>query len=82
MTRENSKKLINSLYLLIIWCPGPESNRYGDRSPTDFKSVVSTNFTTRADVWRCVPESNRANWICNPGHNRFANAPCFSSKNK
>lgn len=32
------------------WCPGPESNRYSRFQPTDFKSVVSTNFTTRARV--------------------------------
>jgi hypothetical protein len=58
------------------WCPEPESNRYaGFTQATDFKSVVSTNFTTRAGVWRCVPESNWADRICNPGHNRFANAP-------
>ncbi len=25
--------------------------------------------------WRRGPESNRANRICNPGHNRFATAP-------
>ncbi len=25
--------------------------------------------------WRCDPESNWANRICNPGHNRFAIAP-------
>ena len=32
------------------WCPEPESNRYGGFThPTDFKSVVSTNFTTRAE---------------------------------
>lgn len=29
------------------WCPGPESNRYA-YSAQDFKSCVSTNFTTRA----------------------------------
>ena len=33
----------------MIWCPEPESNRYaGITQATDFKSVVSTNFTTRA----------------------------------
>src|SRR5690554_5905100 len=25
--------------------------------------------------WRRDPESNRASWICNPEHNRFAIAP-------
>jgi hypothetical protein len=57
----------------------------------DFKSAVSTYFTTRAihvlsnqnapsgdealNFWRRDPESNWANRICNPGHNRFAIAP-------
>ncbi len=27
-------------------------------------------------TWRHVPESNRTKRICNPLHNRFANAPC------
>lgn len=32
-----------------VWCPRPESNRYALFTvATDFKSVVSTNFTTRA----------------------------------
>lgn len=30
-------------------------------------------------VWRRVPESNRPRWICNPLHNRFANAPWLLS---
>ena len=31
------------------WCPGPESNRYAPiKEAADFKSDVSTNFTTRA----------------------------------
>ena len=64
------------------WCPGPDLNRYGDFSPTDFKSVVSTNFTTRAGIWRRDPESNWANRICNPGHNRFAIAPLKMTKGK
>jgi hypothetical protein len=29
--------------------------------------------------WRRDPESNRANRICNPVHNRFAIAPCSMS---
>jgi hypothetical protein len=32
-----------------FWCPEPESNRYAPfTEATDFKSVVSTYFTTRA----------------------------------
>jgi hypothetical protein len=27
------------------------------------------------EIWRRDPESNWANRICNPGHNRFAIAP-------
>ncbi len=60
------------------------------RIAADFKSAVSTNSTTRAKrttqlppgtadaidhFWRRDPESNRANRICNPVHNRFAIAP-------
>jgi hypothetical protein len=33
----------------VIWCPRPESNRYAPfTEAADFKSDVSTNFTTRA----------------------------------
>ena len=33
----------------IPWCPRPESNRYAPfLEAADFKSDVSTNFTTRA----------------------------------
>ena len=36
---------------LITWCPRPESNRYAPiTEAADFKSDVSTNFTTRALV--------------------------------
>ena len=31
-------------------------------------------------IWRHVPESNRTKRICNPLHNRFANAPCKREK--
>src|SRR5262245_34544991 len=30
------------------WCPRPDSNRHGPFGPRDFKSLVSTNSTTRA----------------------------------
>jgi hypothetical protein len=35
-------------------------------------------------IWRRGAESNRANRICNPGHNRFATAPkaLFRKKGK
>ena len=64
-------------------------NRHDQRS-TDFKSVVSTDFTTRAEcfyfgtvkeMWRRDPESNRTRWICNPEHNRFAIAPLLGGRN-
>ena len=32
--------------------------------------------------WRRGPESNRADRICNPGHNRFATAPNRMKKGK
>ena len=39
----------DGVLLLVCWCPGPESNRYAPfTEATDFKSVVSTYFTTRA----------------------------------
>ena len=38
------------------WCPEPGSNRHaGFTQATDFKSVVSTNFTTRAGVLEVRP---------------------------
>ncbi len=71
------------------WCPGRDSNPYAPlRATADFKSAVSTSFTTRAPArlswsgqktpklrWRRGPESNRPTRICNPVHNRFATAP-------
>ena len=42
------KSLIKRGVQYFNWCPGPELNRYSLFKPTDFKSVVSTNFTTRA----------------------------------
>ena len=45
-------------YWYSDWCPEPESNRYGGFThPTDFKSVVSTNFTTRARCNRIEAEA-------------------------
>ncbi len=32
----------------FYWCPGPDSNRHFRYRKTDFKSVASTNFATRA----------------------------------
>ena len=32
----------------IDWCPRPESNRHDFFESADFKSAVSTDFTTRA----------------------------------
>ena len=33
---------------LFGWCPRPDLNRHGRNCPRDFKSLVSTNSTTRA----------------------------------
>ena len=33
---------------MILWCRGPESNRYGDFSPRDFKSLASASSATPA----------------------------------
>lgn len=44
------RNYLNKLELIAYnWCPEPESNRHGRLSPRDFKSLVSTNFTIRAD---------------------------------
>ena len=37
-----------SICIILQKCPGSELNRYGHCWPQDFKSCVSTNFTTRA----------------------------------
>jgi hypothetical protein len=87
---------------VVVLVGARDRNRTGTpviHEAADFKSDVSTYFTTRArdllwnknapplrndgafvnqNIWRRDPESNRANWICNPGHNRFAIAPVFS----
>ena len=42
-----SSKVSNSLSLLYYW---PESNRHEHHCPRDFKSLVSTNFTTVASI--------------------------------
>ena len=34
--------------LYLNWCRGPESNRYGDLSPQDFKSCASASSATPA----------------------------------
>lgn len=70
---------ITTIALIILelfsWYPGRDLNPHSHK-PRDFKSLVSTDFTTRArENWRRVPESNRTRRICNPLHNRFVNAP-------
>ena len=61
------------------WCPGRDLNPHDQRS-TDFKSVASTNFATRAvtvqvNNWRRGSESNRRTRSCSPLHNHSATAP-------
>ena len=36
--------------LYLNWCRGPESNRYGDLSPQDFKSCASASSATPANI--------------------------------
>ncbi len=45
---------------LELWCPRPDLNRHGRKIPRDFKSLVSTNSTTRAkkEVWSGKRDSN------------------------
>jgi hypothetical protein len=51
----------------------------GVLGPRDFKSLVSTNFTTRAmeisDRWRRGSESNRRRRLCRPLHDHSATPP-------
>ena len=61
----NLRKLKKGLLLMqqsfkFQWCRGPESNRYGDHSPRDFKSLASASSATSAKKlnWRRRPESN------------------------
>jgi hypothetical protein len=43
------------MVLLYQWCPGPESNRHAPfQEATDFKSGVSTSFTTGAEPVLCL----------------------------
>ena len=61
------------------WCRG--RTRTGTKFPSrDFKSLVSTNSTTWANLnnyitLRLRSESNRRRRICNPLHNHFATQP-------
>ncbi len=42
------------------WCPGPKSNRHAlFREATDFKSGVSTSFTTGAESVLCLENGLR-----------------------
>ena len=45
-TRSGTKTRI--VVLPLSWCPGPDSNRHDRLRSGDFKSPVSTSFTTRA----------------------------------
>ena len=40
--------------LRFIWCPRPESNRHDFFESADFKSAVSTDFTTRARAFEGI----------------------------
>ena len=45
----DSPATANIAYTLVVfWCRGPESNRYGYLYPTDFKSVASASSATSA----------------------------------
>ena len=53
----------NKLRHIKDWCPEPESNRYARfTEATDFKSVVSTYFTTRAKMWKNARNRASANY--------------------
>ncbi len=63
--RRERRGILNPLCLPIS--PLGHRNRYQAR-------------TAGLSIWRHVPESNRTKRICNPLHNRFANAPCKREK--
>src|SRR5688572_28085249 len=52
-------------------------------SPGDFKSPVSTSFTTRAaENWRRRSESNRRTRLCRPLHDHSATPPELNKKGR
>ena len=40
--------------IAVFWCPRPESNRHDFFESADFKSAVSTDFTTRARAFEGI----------------------------
>ena len=67
----------------INWCPNPDSN-WDTHKARDFKSLVSTDSTIRADkiylsvilsIWRREPDSNRRTRSCSPLHSLSTIAP-------
>lgn len=84
------KKHANHLFMLVWWtfldciilsggARGRNRTGMGGLSPRDFKSLVSTYFTTRAievsDRWRRGSESNRRRRLCRPLHDHSATPP-------
>ena len=63
-------------------CSPPQARRSGSKAT---RSLVNSKIADRPindgrdriQWWRRGPESNWADRICNPGHNRFATAPLF-----
>ena len=56
---------------MILWCPGRDLNPHFPFEKTDFKSVASADFATRADSNSIIPNPYFADF---PGHSRHANA--------
>ena len=55
--------MINQLFNCKFWCREPESNRHGSFTcPTDFKSVVSTNFTIPATA-RILHDEGKKHYV-------------------
>jgi hypothetical protein len=70
-----------AIYEMYLWCPEPESNRYGLRrgilSPLCLPiSPSGLNMQAQRISWRRDPESNRGTRLCRPLHNHSAIAPC------
>lgn len=53
--------LTSKVSIFLLWCPLTESNC----RPRITKPLYY-HCTKRAN-WKCVTESNRANWVCSPG---------------
>ena len=65
--------------IAVFWCPRPESNRHDFFESADFKSAVSTDFTTRARAFEGIDlQCNKTKTDKNPNtrHPISLKKPC------